>query len=96
MAERYLAGLPGKSPRHGLPFAEVPTVRGSMYGGSNVAHYPESYGPILDCVYEMADDISTGNGITPEAAIEQVLRDERWRLLPKHKNMIATKLKEMT
>jgi hypothetical protein len=86
------AGDPYVSPRHGFKFTEVPTVKGSMYGGSCVAHYPDSYGCILDCVFEMADDISTGNGVPVSKAIEQVLKDERWRLLPKHCKMIERRL----
>lgn len=81
-----------KSPRHGFLFDRVPTVRGSMYGGSIVRHHPESYGPILDCVFEMADDIATSNGVTPAAAIEQVLKDEGWRVLPTHKKEILKRL----
>lgn len=80
------------SPRHGFSFSEVPTVRGNRHGGSVVFHYPDTYGSILDCVYEMADDISNGNGVPVETAIESVLHDEGWRLLPKHKKMIVKKL----
>lgn len=80
------------SPRHGFEFSETPTVRGNIHGGSVVRHYPDHYGPILDCVFEMADDISNGNGVSVESAIETVLKDEGWRLLPKHKKMIVKKL----
>lgn len=81
-----------KSPRHGFEFDRVPTVRGSMFGGSIVRHYAESYGPILDCVFEMADDIASANGCTADAAVSQVLRDERWRLLPTHRAAIVARL----
>lgn len=80
------------SPRNGFVFSEVPTVRGSMYGGSAIAHSPKNYGPILDCVYEMADMISTGNGVPASQAIDMVLRDEAWRILPKHRQMIIDRL----
>jgi len=83
------------SPRHGFVFDEVPTVRGSMYGGSIVKHYPECYGPILDCVFEMTDDIATSNGVTHDAAIGQVLKDEGWRVLPKHRRQIIERLAAM-
>jgi hypothetical protein len=81
-----------KSPRHGFVFKEVPTVRGSQYGGSVVAHFEHSYACILDCVYEMADQIATGNGWSVDKAISQVLKDEGWRLLPKHRKNIALRL----
>lgn len=80
------------SPRHGFKFNRVPTVRGSMYGGSIVRHYPDSYALILDCVFEMADDISNGNGVSAAEAIEIVCRDEDWRLLPTHKREIIRRL----
>lgn len=80
------------SPRHSFKFDRVPTVRGSWHGGSIVYHYPESYGPILDCVFEMADDIMTGNGVTAEQAISQVLKDENWKILPTHRRAITARL----
>jgi hypothetical protein len=89
MSERILLR---KSPRFGLPFDRVPTVRGSMYGGSIIRHYPDSYGAILDCVYEMADQVMTSNAIPAAAAIERTLQAEGWRLLPRHKKMIIEKL----
>lgn len=81
-----------RSPRHGFEFDRVPTVRGSIRGGSVVAHYAESYGPILDCVFEMASDISSANGWPPEDAVAHVLRDEGWRLLPTHRAAIVARL----
>lgn len=90
MAEKLYRTI--KSPRHGFEFSEVPTVRGSIYGGSIVFHYPEYYGPILDCVFEMADQISTSNGIGAEAAIDMVLRDEGWRIIPRHRKQIIARL----
>lgn len=85
---------PERSPRHGFPFNKVPTIRGSVYGGSNIYHHPESYGPILDCVYEMADQIASSNGVTHESAINTVLKDEGWHVLPTHRALILAKLKE--
>ena len=81
------------SPRHGFNFNEVPTVRGSMYGGSVVVHYEESYSLILDCVYEMALDIAGTNDISDDAAITKVLADEGWTILPKHRKQILNRMK---
>lgn len=81
-----------ESPRHGFKFMEVPTRRGSAYGGSVVVHYEESYSLILDCVYEMADQVATANGWSVERAIDQVLKDEGWTLLPSHKMDIRNRI----
>lgn len=81
-----------KSPRHGFSFNAVPTKKASMYGGSLTVHYPESYGPILDCVYEMAVDIAAANAVSDESAIATVLRDEGWRVLPTHRAQILQRL----
>lgn len=81
-----------ESPRHGFKFKEVPTRRGSVFGGSVVVHYEDSYASILDCVYEMADQVATGNGWSVERAIDQVLRDEGWTLLPSHKTDIRNRI----
>jgi len=89
------------SPRHGFKFDKVPTIKGSMYGGGDV--YPNGcmatsvdvdYGAVLDSVYEMADAIHTSNGGTTAQAIEQVLRDEGWRILPTHKQMLINRLEQ--
>lgn len=80
------------SPRHQIPFDSVPTIRGSVHGGSVTPWQPAAYGPILDCVFEMADAVSTGNGISAAAAVEMVCKDENWRLLPSHKKLIIQKL----
>jgi hypothetical protein len=80
------------SPRHGFKFTHIPTRRGSVFGGSVVVHYEEEYAPILDCVYEMAEQIATGNGWPVEKAIKQVCKDEGWTLLPTHKRMIQNRI----
>ena len=90
MAKRVY--LINKSPRHGFVFTKVPTRRGSVWGGSVVVHYEESYSLILDCVYEMADQIATGNGWSVDKAIDQVLKDEDWKLLPKHRTAIRNRI----
>lgn len=90
MAKRVY--LVNKSPRHGFAFNEVPTRRGSPWGGSVVVHYEEAYASILDCVYEMADQVATSNGIHVDAAITQVLKDEGWTLLPQHRKMICNRI----
>lgn len=81
-----------ESPRHGFKFKEVPTKRGSIYGGSIVVHYEESYAAILDCVYEMADMVATANGWTIKKAIDTVLTDEGWTILPSHRADIEKRL----
>lgn len=87
------------SPRHGFAFDLVPTIRGAVWGGGDV--YPngcyasrpsDDYGLVLDTVFEMTDQVSSGNGVTPAAAIETVLRDEGWRILPRHKAEIVKRL----
>jgi len=83
---------PRTSPRHGFPFEHLPTIKGNKYGGSITRHEAENYGPILDCVYEMADQIATSNGVPYEVAITQVCEDENWRLLPRHAKMILARL----
>lgn len=83
-----------QSPRHGFKFDHVPTVRASIAGGSLIVHYPDSYGPILDCVFEMADDVATANGLSFDDAINTVLRDEGWSILPTHRALILAKLKD--
>jgi len=85
-----------KSPRHGIEFDRVPTVKASIRGGSKVKHRAGEYGPILDCVLEMADDISTGNGVSVESAVSQVLADEGWRILPTHRAAIVARLTQQT
>lgn len=80
------------SPRHAFPFNHLPSVRGSMYGGSVTVYSRESYGAILDSVYEMAGDVRDANGITAAAAVDQVCKDEGWRVMPRHKKLILAKL----
>lgn len=78
--------------RNNIPFTKIPVV--TVYG-TVVKRYPErEYSDILDCVYEMADMVSNANGITVESAIEQVLHDEQWNILPVHKKLIAQLLKD--
>jgi hypothetical protein len=90
-----------RSARHGIPYSCVPSKGGqyhweygslghSLPSGNNTN--PKEYGDILDCVYEMADDISISNGIPVERAIEGVLTSECWRILPTHKRLITTLL----
>jgi hypothetical protein len=80
------------SARHGFVFSSTPTIRGSFYGGSVTLYDPQSYGAILDCVFEMADQVSSGNGVTPQQAIRKVLKDEGWRLIPQHEKEIERRL----
>lgn len=83
---------PDVSPRHGFKYDRVPTVRGSMYGGGVTPIRHLDYGPVLDCIFEMADDIMTGNGISAAQAVDLVCKDERWRILPRHRKAIIARL----
>lgn len=67
-----------------------------MYGVGGVLVYksPEDYGRVLDCVFEMAIDVSCANGISAEKAVEDVLRIENWRILPTHKKRIIQRIEE--
>lgn len=82
------------SPRHSFVFHELPTVKGSMFGMSIVRHYPEDYGAIIDSVYEMARDVADANSVSHEAAIDQVCKDENWKLLRAQRTQVLAKLKE--
>ena len=84
-----------KSPRHGFVFQSLPTVGGGAYPNVCGRTRPEiDYGLILDSVFEMADAITTCNGVTPEHAVAQVLRDEGWRILPTHRAAIVRRLSQ--
>ncbi len=84
------------SPRHGFVFDKVPTVKGSMYGcgGVLVHNSPEDYGCVLDCIFEMALDVSCANGVSAEKAVEEVVQLEGWRILPTHKKRIIQRIEE--
>jgi hypothetical protein len=49
----------------------------------------ELYGPMLDSVLEMAEDLMGGNGISAERAVNQVILDENWSILPTHRKLIV-------
>lgn len=69
------------TPRHRIPYGKIPPgIRA------------DDYTAILDCVFEMADDIMTGNGWTADKSVDTVLRDERWRILPMHRKEIIRRL----
>lgn len=89
MSEYILREL---SPRHSFPFNHLPTYRGSMYGGSIACYGRETYGAIIDSVYEMASDLRDANGITAAAAVDQACKDEGWRVMPRHKKLILAKM----
>ena len=91
---------PTTSARHGFTFSAIPTVGGSAYGGS----YPNGcgatqpsvdYGQVLDCVFEMAGDLADCNGLSHDRAVDQVLRDEGWRILPTHRAEIIRRLDQV-
>lgn len=77
------------SPRHGFVYDAVPTAG---VGWPLFRSHPDSYGQILDSVFEMADAIATSNGTPPVSAVEQVIQAEGWRLLPRHKRAIVNAL----
>lgn len=80
------------SPRHSIPFSYVPAKHASfaMHAYKSAASV---YGPILDCVYAMADMVAESNGVSHDAAISQVLKDEEWSLLAADRAAILAKLK---
>ena len=79
--------------RHKIRFKYLPTKDGGKYCRRKPAYTADEYASILDCVFEMADMVSTSNGIAPYKAIEQVLKDEGWLMVNIHKRMIAKSLK---
>lgn len=83
------------SPRHAFPFSKLPAIYYPNTHGDPLGHAGAAYGAMLDSVYEMADDIATGNGWTPERAIDSACTAEGWRILPTHRRMIAARLKEL-
>jgi len=76
--------------RYDLPYDEIPTIKGSVWGGSYEPYTPEEYGAILDCVYEMTDMVFHSNGETIHKAMTKVIQDEKWRILPSHQKMLLT------
>ena len=83
---------PDVSPRHGFKYDRVPTVKGSCWGYQVTPLYHQDYGPVLDSIFEMADDIMTGNGISAAKAVDLACKDERWRILPRHRKAIIARL----
>lgn len=83
---------PTTSHRHGFKFTDIPTRKGSVWGFPTIVHDRESYAAILDSVYEMAEQVSVANSLTVDAAIDRVLKDEGWTLLPIHKLMIRNQI----
>lgn len=84
--------VPTVTPRHRLPYADIPTHHGRLACGGIERYTRDTYGGILDCVYEMANMVSTSNGIPVSVAIDQVLRDEHWHILPTHRKLIFSQL----
>lgn len=48
----------------------------------------DDYGCIIDNVIDMADAVSTSNGVSVASAIETVCKDEGWKVLNSHKKRI--------
>lgn len=74
--------------RWSIPYHQVPNdMPNTAYGWPNTK--AEEYGRVLDCIYEMADQIATSNDIKIEDAIDKACRDQGWIVLPKHKRLLA-------
>jgi hypothetical protein len=85
---------PVTSQRWRFRFGAIPTVDGIAYPNQCGTSRPEDdYACVLDCTYEMACDITDANGVTPDAAISQVLKDEGWRILPTHRRDIIDRMR---
>jgi hypothetical protein len=78
------------SPRYGFRCDKRPKQRASPYAPT--VSGVRDYGAVLDCVYEMAEQVATGNGWSVHKAIGQVLKDEGWTLLPTHKKAILNRI----
>lgn len=83
------------SPRYSIPFNRIPAqfVPIGSYVWHSSKNAVSNYGPILDCVYEMADMIAESNGVSYNDAISQVLKDEKWSILKTDRETILAKLK---
>lgn len=81
-----------RSPRHGFLCDRVPRQRNYIWGGSIPGINPEDHGPKMDCIYEMANQIATGNGWSVDQAITQILKDEGWALLPTQRKEILNRI----
>lgn len=80
------------SDRHAFKYDAIPTYRGPMYGGSIDCFEWREYSAVLDSAFEMADAIATSNGTPPASALAQVMQDEGWRILPRHRREILARL----
>jgi hypothetical protein len=81
------------TPRNKIRYDKAPSQPYTVVDQDTTSvEWPKDYGPILDSVYEMADQIMTGNGVSARQAIEQVIKDERWKILPTHIDMLVRRL----
>lgn len=80
-----------KSYLYGFEFNQVPTVKIGIHG-SAVKHNPESYSMILDNVYGMALNVGSIYSVDYSTEIDNILRDEDWKILPSHRKLILNKL----
>ena len=80
------------SPRHGFRCDRVPRQRNHVWGGSVPGLGLRDLGPKMDCIYEMAEQVATGNGWPVDKAISQVLKDEGWVLLPTQRKEILNRI----
>ena len=83
-----------KSPRNGIVYDSYPTVSGHVYPNSCGTRHPRlDYGAVLDSILEMSRDVMDANCVSVESAINQVLEDEAWRILPKQRRDISERLR---
>jgi hypothetical protein len=73
------------SPRFGFCYEDLPPKTFKLYS-------KKEYGMILDCVYEMAEQIATSNGWVVGFAIDQLLNDKGWEVLPAHLTAIRNRI----
>lgn len=91
MAQVAPSDEPLHTERWNIPFYEVPEIMPNCtYTEWAPGSKAREYGRVLDTVFEKADDLATGNLETIDSAIDRVIRDHGWRLLPKHKRLLAT------
>jgi len=97
-----LSIAPQKSPHNGIPFCEIPIVKGSMYGNAITVVSARDYGCLLDCLLEMSIDVTDGNGVSAAEGVRVTLATEffnvwdtpcspDWskKILPKHARAVT-------
>jgi ectoine hydroxylase-related dioxygenase (phytanoyl-CoA dioxygenase family) len=82
------------TPRHKFEIKAIPTrsLPLSVLWHTDRPRHVNAYAATIDCVFEMADMVATSNGVSHDVAIDTVLRDEGWTILPTHRRMILQRL----